>query len=111
MMAIKTTIEKNFFPALARALPSRAERIVGETRHDIAAMARRLVPIDTGELQRSIHVTPTGVEADADHAAIIEYGRPPNRPAQPYLTPAAEYHRPLMLARLSERELFAETDL
>lgn len=80
-----------------------------ETRVGIVAMARTLVPIDTGRLYRSIRPTFTGVEADTEYAGIIEYGLPPFRAPQPYLVPAANYYRPIMLRRLRD-ELFAEKD-
>lgn len=53
--------------------------------------AKRIVPIDTGDLHDSIHteVSSDGmfVVADADHAAFIEQGTS-KMPAQPYLRPA-----------------------
>lgn len=53
--------------------------------------AKRIVPVDTGELHDSIHseVSSDGmyVVADADHASHVELGTS-KMPAQPYLRPA-----------------------
>lgn len=53
--------------------------------------AKRLAPIDTGELEGSIHYTSENhkyyIGADADHAAHVELGTS-KMSAQPYLRPA-----------------------
>lgn len=56
---------------------------------DIAADARRFVPVDTGELRSSIRVDDTTAEvvADAEHAGYVELGTS-RMAAQPYLRPA-----------------------
>lgn len=86
---------------------------------DVLDTAQDLVPVDTGELKASGHVTvaETGksiaaaVSFDADHAAFVEFGTGVRgaasagagegpystswvgMPAQPYLRPAFERHR------------------
>lgn len=58
---------------------------------DVADDARRNAPVETGELQDSIHGEVVGTEgrvsATADHAAYVELGTS-EMPAQPYLRPA-----------------------
>jgi HK97 gp10 family phage protein len=54
---------------------------------EIAADARRLAPVDTGELRRSIHVDGDEVVASADHAVYVELGTR-YMAAQPFLGPA-----------------------
>lgn len=109
---ITARMEKNIFRALARQLSPRARAIEADTRRDIVAIARQLVPVDTGELRDSIHETFLGVAADADHAAPVEYGVPGRTPARPFLTPAAERCRPVMIARLrAADDLFREEGL
>lgn len=62
--------------------------------------ARRLVPVDTGDLQRSLHreLAPGGLSArigsDIGYAAYVEHGTE-NMDAQPYLRPALYRHRSL----------------
>lgn len=57
----------------------------------IEAHAKRIVPVDEGDLQDSIHseVSDEGmfVVADADHALFVEQGTS-KMAAQPYLRPA-----------------------
>lgn len=57
----------------------------------VAERAKRIVPVDTGELHDSIHteVSDEGmfVVADADHASHVELGTS-KMAAQPYLRPA-----------------------
>lgn len=57
----------------------------------IAEAAKRIVPVDTGELHDSIHteVSDQGmfVVASADHAVFVEQGTS-KMAAQPYLRPA-----------------------
>lgn len=65
---------------------------------NVVTVARRLCPVDTGELQSSIHATDVTrrhdglavrVGASADHARFVELGTRRMRP-RPYLTPALE---------------------
>jgi len=57
----------------------------------IVDAAKRIVPIDTGDLHDSIHAETTGegmyVVADSEHAVFVEQGTS-KMPAQPYLRPA-----------------------
>lgn len=109
-MGIKVRVEKNILSALATQLQPRKAKILAEEKAEMVRLARLLVPVLSGYLQSRIRATLTGIEADADYARIIEYGRPPGRPAQPYLTPAFEARRPILLRRLRD-ELFDERGL
>jgi hypothetical protein len=104
MISIK--VEHNYFARLAQRLNPRKEEIVKESREHIAEGARRRVHILTGELRDTIRATDSGVEAGTDHALVEEYGMPPNRPAHPYMTPAAEEERPKMIEELRGERLF-----
>lgn len=57
----------------------------------ITEAAKRIAPIDTGELQGSIHYTSADgryyVGADAEHASFVEQGTS-KMAAQPFLRPA-----------------------
>ncbi len=55
----------------------------------IARIARRIVPVKSGKLQKNIRATDTGVEAATDYAAEVELGTA-TRAAQPYMRPAIE---------------------
>lgn len=74
-------------------------QVAEETAGEIKGEAQRLVPVDTGELQRSIYATvvpgvPTwiSVGATAAHAVYVEYGTS-MMPARPFLTPAVENNK------------------
>lgn len=80
--------------ALTVQMRRRLSIIVGDTAHEIAETAKRLVPVDTGNLRESIQsmqgasdpLTAT-VEVGADYAAYVEEGTS-RMAAQPYLEPA-----------------------
>ena len=73
--------------ALGRGAEAHAEAV--------AELARELVPVDTGELQSSIHVEDGAlpasrrVVASAAHAPHVEYGTV-HMAAQPFMTPAGQ---------------------
>lgn len=65
---------------------------------EMAKIARRLAPVDTGALRDSIAVrldrrsgtaAATAGDANVDYAAPVEFGTS-RQPAQPFMTPAAE---------------------
>ena len=58
---------------------------------EAARIARRLAPVDTGELRDSIEtdLTRHSIEATAEHAIYVEEGTI-NMAPQPFLRPAAE---------------------
>lgn len=72
------------------------EHIKNEVLPRITADAKRIVPVDTGELQESIHPESSAeghfVVADADHALFVEQGTSKMQ-AQPYLRPALKNKR------------------
>lgn len=81
--------------AVARAEAEAAREIVKKAAGDVQAAAMRIVPVDTGNLKRSIMVdiAPGGmsaeVTANADYAAYVEYGTR-YKAARPYMQPAAQ---------------------
>lgn len=81
MQQLKSIENTNFNDCLKEALELIAEE------------ARRLAPVDTGELKNSIH-SELGEEGgfiavDAEHGPFVEYGTD-RMAAQPYLRPAIE---------------------
>lgn len=65
---------------------------VEDIADQVAEDARRLAPVETGELRSSIVVTGNGgdtisIEAHTDYAAFVELGTS-NMDAQPFLRPA-----------------------
>lgn len=59
---------------------------------DVAAEARRLVPVVSGTLQGSISYDDVEkkVYTDVEYARMIEYGGSHNRSPDPYMRPAAD---------------------
>jgi len=55
----------------------------------IAEKARRIVPVKTGKLQRSIKAKEDSVEVTEEYAGFVEFGTE-KMAAQPYLRPAIE---------------------
>ena len=73
---------------------SLAEALISSLASEAYAHAVAVVPADTGELQRSISLSCSGlsasVSASAPHAAFVELGSSVC-PARPYLLPALRY--------------------
>lgn len=92
----------DFLGALEDALEARVEVVV----ESVASMAQRFAPVDTGELRDSIRGTMEGVAetlvvegevvAGAAHAPFQEFGTIHHAP-QPYLAPALDAHRDVLL--------------
>ena len=104
MAAVPRNIKKAMQPTLKRQA------------NNMAASMRGLVPVQDGDLQRSIEVTPAGEQtppysqpggsttvpenavavtvgnADVRYAHLVEYGTM-KTPAQPYFWPAVRLHR------------------
>lgn len=68
--------------------------------------AKRLVPVDTGELRDSLEIreTPNGIElyAGTDHALPVEFGTV-HQEAQPYMRPAIDTQSDAMLKKVADR--------
>lgn len=84
----------NFVPGVVRKLVDDSiDRRMNEAGRQAVAMARDLVPVDTGYLQSTIGYTYDQarhlliLHADAKYAAVVEEGSIKQR-AQPYLRPA-----------------------
>jgi HK97 gp10 family phage protein len=80
----------------ARAVPT-ASRAVAKTAHDIEATAKRLAPVDTGNLRNSISsdigVLSAEIGPTAEYGGYVEEGTSRMAP-QPYMGPAADQHFP-----------------
>ena len=74
------------------SLPARLERSAAEVVTASAARAaetaRQLVPVDSGELRRSISPSEASVTASAPHAAMVEFGTSRMAP-RPFMLQAA----------------------
>lgn len=82
--------------ALPEKIRERARQAVAAAADAVQADARAEVPVDTGALKDSITVENSGLSADVSagehYAPFVEFGTS-TRPAQPFLTPAAEVER------------------
>jgi len=90
--SVRIKVHNNKLPLIAKKLPNQVGEIVQGAAQEALKVARTRVPVLTGALKASITVQTKGLEAvvksDLVYAAIIEYGGV-NRPAQPYMRPAA----------------------
>lgn len=98
-MAIEVRITWSRHPlTISREAQERAAAAVLKAAHDIEGLAKRVVPVDTGNLKNSIQVAedgdmaatigPRGVEYDY----YVEMGTR-RMASRPYLRPAAEHVR------------------
>lgn len=94
----------------ADTLVPRASRVVRKVALDTEADAKKLAPVDTGNLRNSIATVVTnggltaGVVATASYAHFLEGGTSRMSP-QPFMGPATDRHAPLFreaMARLAE---------
>lgn len=94
-------LQKALKEAAAETMQAAAEAVAEEVKA-IGDDARRTVPVETGELRRSIRDAADGtsgtVKATARHAGFVEHGTK-NTPASPYMHPAAERSRPRLPKR------------
>ena len=75
---------------LREHVETRAAALVADNAAGMAERARSAVPVDSGELRRSIASSPDGsVTASAPHAAMVEYGTS-RMAAQPFMLPSAQ---------------------
>ena len=97
---LKITIDgiadtKNFIKRLSEAEMRESKKLLKSVAADIQRKAMRTVPVDTGNLKRSILVDVSDdgkeatVTATADYAAYVEYGTR-KMTARPFMRPAAE---------------------
>ena len=94
------------FEEFLDALESRLDERVAIVAESVASMAATLAPVDTGELMDSISATMEGVietlvisgavVAEAAHAPFVEFGTI-HMSAQPYLAPALDAHREMLV--------------
>lgn len=85
----------------------RMSRAIRKTAHDIERTAKRICPVDTGNLRNSISTSISGGAATitaeigptADYAGYVEEGTSRQAP-QPYMRPAFDAEVPQLLAAL-----------
>ena len=82
------------FATMAVASEAALAAAVDTLGHDVETAAKRMVPVDTGDLKDSITYEPNGpngrVYTDLEYAGLVEYGGPHNVPPEPYMRPAAD---------------------
>lgn len=105
-MAIRLVVTKNQFALLGAEIAPKVGAIVIGTALAVEGEAKNAAPVLTGNLRRSIHVTPVDtshalVGTDVEYAPYQEYGTR-HMAAQPYLTPAVEHARAPFLAALAK---------
>jgi HK97 gp10 family phage protein len=107
-MSVTISIQSNVTPLdVAIARMERIEEIVAKYAGMIEERAKTLVPVVTGSLRDSITTHLNGLVAEIvageglDYAVIIEYGAH-NRPAKPYLRPAAEEYTEEFVRAITE---------
>lgn len=87
--------QKNNIPRIIAQLPKAAREIALEVAEGIKDDAQNTVPVITGQLRDSIQAEEVDdgavVYSELEYAPIVEFGGH-NRPAKPYLVPAAEAH-------------------
>ena len=87
----KVVIDTSGLDAIMGGLQSNKEAALQEIGDRVVKRAQELVPVDSGNLQRSIHAEVDGdtlnIAADADYASYVELGTS-KMAAQPYLGPA-----------------------
>lgn len=92
-MAATVKIVSNRLPGFAGRLKVKADATSKSTAEQVAEIARKLAPRDTGELINSIEAqegeSGWEVAVGADHGIFVELGTV-HMAAQPYLTPATE---------------------
>lgn len=107
-------MHKSRLPEIAAELDSRIDRILLSVASAVELRAKARVPVETGRLQRAIHVERTGQheymviagDHDAFYGHIVEHGGR-NHSAHPFLVPALEESRSTVndLARVMLRDL------
>lgn len=102
---------ENRLPEIIDALPNAIHDAVKHAAEQVAESARARVPVVSGDLQRAIHVEPGETEDEmlvlagdrkVFYGNLVEHGGAVNRPAHPFLIPALEENRELILAELRD---------
>jgi len=110
-MAIVTEIRFNNMPKLAGLARQRAAEAVQVAANNIEGHAKKVVPVETGNLKGSIQAQPVSAltwevgSRDVEYAAHVEYGthhKTYHIPAQPYMRPAAELVRPAFIKAMKQ---------
>lgn len=97
---MKTKVELEWIPGLVPDLMKINRNSLSEVTDFIKQEAKRLCPVETGALQRSIEAsiisdTESEVSTDMPYAAPVEYGTS-KMAAQPFLRPAISNEQKLL---------------
>lgn len=95
----------------ASNVPNKARVVVKKTAKDIEATAKKLAPVDTGNLRSSITTSDlrgvsrnslsAEVRASASYSVYLEMGTSRMAP-QPFMRPAADTHEPAFMAAMEK---------
>ncbi len=112
MVQLAAQIVFNNLPKLSKELHDAASRVVRKTALDVLDHAQSTVPVDTGNLKNSLQpgstdnvfeMEPGSLEAVVGtavlYAAYVEFGTV-KMAAQPYLIPAAESMKPVLIGAM-----------
>ena len=101
--------QTNRIPDVIEALPAAIHEALTHAAEQVAESARARVPVDSGDLQRAIHVEAGENEEEmlvlagdrkVFYGNLVEHGGAVNRPAHPFLVPALEENREKILDEL-----------
>lgn len=95
-------IDKRKLEALQAGLRAKADAAVRKVALDVEAYAKSVVPVDTGNLKNSLSADKRGdfewwVHTNVEYAPFVELGTS-RMHAKPFLTPAVERARPVLIA-------------
>ena len=104
---ITVVVKSNRLPAVTDAIKPAVVAVVKTTTLDIEAESKRLVPVKTGLLRRSIHsLFENGglrgrVGPSVDYGVYVEFGTR-HHGGRPYMRPAAERATPRFIDALTK---------
>jgi HK97 gp10 family phage protein len=104
---VSVIVKTNRLPAITDAIKPAVVDVVKTTTLEIEAESKRLVPVKTGLLRRSIHsLFEAGglrgrVGPSVDYDKFVEFGTR-HHGARPYMRPAAERSAPRFIAGLTK---------
>lgn len=101
---VKTDLDKDLLEEIAK-------KVLWKSVNKIHELSTRIVPVDTGRLRNSLHISPSSpgslryeVGDGVDYGVFVEFGTY-KMGAQPYLRPAADEVRVVWTPKFWEDEL------
>ena len=102
---VRTTIHDNRIPGIIARFPGAVSAVVKKTAFEIENEAKAMVPVDTGELQRSIRAEieefSATIAPHTEYDAYVEFGTI-HMGAQPYMRPAADKVEPQFVEAIDQ---------